>query len=140
MQHVLVQEGDSELFADLQKRILDGLIPLFSFHPFDSNELKRLFDHRPVKLINFYSDFQVIVCCEGEDMSELAAEYSICPSKKDGGLLGWVKLGQMVMPLFKIVMRLVLVLHCHRHLGDVIVLAQLSVSINISYEDGTSRM
>lgn len=55
VQHVLVKEGDSELFAELQKRILDG-----------------------------------------EDMSDLAAEYSICPSKKDGGILGWVKLGQMV--------------------------------------------
>lgn len=29
-------------------------------------------------------------------MSDLAAEYSICPSKKEGGILGWVKLGQMV--------------------------------------------
>ncbi|KAF8050374.1 hypothetical protein N665_1984s0004 [Sinapis alba] len=55
VQHVLVKEGDSKLFAELHKRILDG-----------------------------------------EDMSELAAEYSICPSKKEGGLLGWVKLGQMV--------------------------------------------
>ncbi|CAA7061974.1 unnamed protein product [Microthlaspi erraticum] len=29
-------------------------------------------------------------------MSDLAAEYSICPSKKEGGILGWVKVGQMV--------------------------------------------
>ena len=34
VQHVLVKEGDSELFAELQKRILDGLLPLISFHPF----------------------------------------------------------------------------------------------------------
>lgn len=33
-------------------------------------------------------------------MSDLAAEYSICPSKKDGGILGWVKKDQMVHSLF----------------------------------------
>lgn len=33
-------------------------------------------------------------------MSDLAAEYSICPSKKDGGILGWVKQGHMVCSLF----------------------------------------
>uniref|UniRef100_A0A2P2MF04 Uncharacterized protein MANES_02G138400 n=2 Tax=Rhizophora mucronata TaxID=61149 RepID=A0A2P2MF04_RHIMU len=32
----------------------------------------------------------------GEDLSDLAAEYSICPSKGDGGMLGWIKKGQMV--------------------------------------------
>lgn len=33
---------------------------------------------------------------EGEDLSDLAVEYSICPSKEDGGMLGWVRKGQMV--------------------------------------------
>lgn len=32
----------------------------------------------------------------GEDLSDLAVEYSTCPSKSDGGMLGWVKRGQMV--------------------------------------------
>jgi rhodanese-related sulfurtransferase len=33
---------------------------------------------------------------DGEDLSDLAVEYSICPSKEEGGMLGWVKKGQMV--------------------------------------------
>lgn len=33
---------------------------------------------------------------EGEDLSNLAVEYSICPSKEEGGMLGWVRKGQMV--------------------------------------------
>ncbi|KAF7815614.1 rhodanese-like/PpiC domain-containing protein 12, chloroplastic [Senna tora] len=32
----------------------------------------------------------------GEDLSDLAVEYSICPSKESGGMLGWVRKGQMV--------------------------------------------
>lgn len=32
----------------------------------------------------------------GEDLSDLATEYSICPSKEIGGMLGWVRRGQMV--------------------------------------------
>lgn len=33
---------------------------------------------------------------EGADLSDLAVEYSICPSKENGGMLGWVRKGQMV--------------------------------------------
>ncbi|KAJ6821685.1 rhodanese-like/PpiC domain-containing protein 12, chloroplastic isoform X1 [Iris pallida] len=33
---------------------------------------------------------------QGEDLSDLAVEYSICPSKESGGMLGWVRRGQMV--------------------------------------------
>lgn len=33
---------------------------------------------------------------KGEDLSNLAVEYSICPSKDKGGMLGWVRKGQMV--------------------------------------------
>ncbi|PIA53825.1 hypothetical protein AQUCO_00900425v1 [Aquilegia coerulea] len=32
----------------------------------------------------------------GEDLSDLATEHSICPSKEQGGMLGWVRRGQMV--------------------------------------------
>lgn len=33
---------------------------------------------------------------QGEDLSDLAVEHSICPSKEEGGMLGWVRKGQMV--------------------------------------------
>ncbi|CAJ2634282.1 unnamed protein product [Trifolium pratense] len=32
----------------------------------------------------------------GEDLSDLAVDHSICPSKDEGGMLGWVRKGQMV--------------------------------------------
>lgn len=33
---------------------------------------------------------------QGADLSDLAVEYSLCPSKENGGMLGWVRKGQMV--------------------------------------------
>ncbi|GAU22146.1 hypothetical protein TSUD_251730 [Trifolium subterraneum] len=33
----------------------------------------------------------------GEDLSDLAVDHSICPSKDEGGMLGWVRKGQMVV-------------------------------------------
>ncbi|GAB2232749.1 hypothetical protein Droror1_Dr00011802 [Drosera rotundifolia] len=32
----------------------------------------------------------------GKDLGDLAVEYSICPAKEEGGMLGWVRKGQMV--------------------------------------------
>ncbi|XP_020108502.1 rhodanese-like/PpiC domain-containing protein 12, chloroplastic isoform X2 [Ananas comosus] len=32
----------------------------------------------------------------GVDLSDLAVEYSICPSKENGGMLGWIRRGQTV--------------------------------------------
>jgi len=34
--------------------------------------------------------------CPGEDLSDLAVDHSLCPSKEGGGRLGWVRKGQMV--------------------------------------------
>ncbi|MCI03600.1 Peptidyl-prolyl cis-trans isomerase C, partial [Trifolium medium] len=31
-----------------------------------------------------------------EDLKDLAVDHSICPSKDEGGMLGWVRKGQMV--------------------------------------------
>lgn len=43
-------------------------------------------------------EFMLNFCCcmPGEDLSDLAVEYSLCPSKEEGGVLGWVRKGQMV--------------------------------------------
>ncbi|GAB2298775.1 hypothetical protein Dimus_032853 [Dionaea muscipula] len=45
--------------------------------------------------LNLLSELQKRVA-RGEDLSDLAVEYSICPSKEGGGMLGWVRKGQMV--------------------------------------------
>lgn len=41
-------------------------------------------------------ELQQRISVGGEDLSDLAVEYSLCPSKEEGGMLGWVRKGQMV--------------------------------------------
>ncbi|GAB2229219.1 hypothetical protein Droror1_Dr00023356 [Drosera rotundifolia] len=55
VQHLLVKEDDTNLLAEIQKKI-----------------------------------------ARGKDLGDLAVGYSICPSKEEGGMLGWVRKGQMV--------------------------------------------
>lgn len=47
---------------------------------------------------------------EGEDLSDLAVEYSICPSKGEGGMLGWVRKGQMVCLALRNIFRKLIVI------------------------------
>ena len=85
-----------ELLAELQKHIAEGL--------FTSREL--------LISIDCIASHQVINSCScscaihhgmgiirlsGMDLSDLAVEFSICPSKDTGGMLGWVRRGQMVI-------------------------------------------
>ncbi|GAQ88539.1 hypothetical protein KFL_004370090 [Klebsormidium nitens] len=42
------------------------------------------------------TDLQKRILMNGEDLGALATEYSVCPSKKDGGMLGWIKKGMLV--------------------------------------------
>uniref|UniRef100_A0A0E0LPZ7 Peptidylprolyl isomerase n=1 Tax=Oryza punctata TaxID=4537 RepID=A0A0E0LPZ7_ORYPU len=41
-------------------------------------------------------DLEKNIITGGADLSDLAVEYSLCPSKENGGMLGWVRRGQMV--------------------------------------------
>jgi hypothetical protein len=43
----------------------------------------------------------LFVVCSGEDLKDLAVDHSICPSKDEGGVLGWVRKGQMVYMPFR---------------------------------------
>lgn len=50
----------------------------------------------PEDKLNLLVELQQRIVREGVDLSDLATEYSICPSKQEGGMLGWVHKGQMV--------------------------------------------
>lgn len=50
----------------------------------------------PEDKVKLLLELQQRIVTEGVDLSVLATEYSICPSKEEGGMLGWVQKGQMV--------------------------------------------
>ncbi|XP_062082320.1 rhodanese-like/PpiC domain-containing protein 12, chloroplastic [Humulus lupulus] len=69
----------------------------FSAESGSSGEREILVQHLLVKEndLNLLLDLQQRVI-RGEDLSDLAVEFSLCPSKEEGGMLGWVRKGQMV--------------------------------------------
>ncbi|GLJ52169.1 hypothetical protein SUGI_1109680 [Cryptomeria japonica] len=50
----------------------------------------------PEDQLKLLVELQMRIIQEGVDLSDLATEHSICPSKEEGGMLGWVRKGQMV--------------------------------------------
>ncbi|KAJ7558155.1 hypothetical protein O6H91_04G026700 [Diphasiastrum complanatum] len=65
-----------------------------------SNAVEReiLVQHLLVKedQLHLLLDLQRRIIQEGADLSDLVEEYSLCPSKSEGGMLGWVAKGQLV--------------------------------------------
>ncbi|CAK9217786.1 unnamed protein product [Sphagnum troendelagicum] len=50
----------------------------------------------PEDQLQLLLDLQRKIMQEGVDLSDLAAEHSICPSKSEGGMLGWLSHGRTV--------------------------------------------
>lgn len=48
------------------------------------------------KDVRLLVDLEKNIIAGGADLSDLAMEHSLCPSKENGGMLGWVRRGQMV--------------------------------------------
>lgn len=64
----------------------------------DNDHRELLVQHLLVKedQLHLLLDLQRRLLQDGVDLSDLATEYSVCSSKKDGGMLGWIRKGQMV--------------------------------------------
>ncbi|CAN6206518.1 unnamed protein product [Urochloa humidicola] len=48
------------------------------------------------KDVRLLVDLEKNIITGGADLSDLAVQHSLCPSKENGGMLGWVRRGQMV--------------------------------------------
>ncbi|KAI6669628.1 hypothetical protein NL676_004513 [Syzygium grande] len=74
-----------------------GISASFSSQPSSGNGRELLVQHLLIKEndLDLLLELQQRVSA-GEDLSDLAVEHSICPSKEQGGMLGWVRKGQMV--------------------------------------------
>lgn len=83
VQHLLVKEDDQKLLLELQQRVSKGNYYYLYYYVFEF-------------CFSWMMYWYFWLLCEGEDLSDLAVEYSICPSKEEGGMLGWVRKGQMV--------------------------------------------
>ncbi|KAM7528986.1 hypothetical protein LguiB_032396 [Lonicera macranthoides] len=91
--------GSSPLDSCKSTLVANGwsLFPSYSSGSSSGGQREILVQHLLVK----EDDLKLLVelqkrISQGEDLSDLAVEYSICPSKEEGGMLGWVKKGQMV--------------------------------------------
>lgn len=48
------------------------------------------------KDVRLLVDLEKSIIAGGADLSDFAVEHSLCPSKENGGMLGWIRRGQMV--------------------------------------------
>ncbi|GAU22145.1 hypothetical protein TSUD_251740 [Trifolium subterraneum] len=83
---------------------LSSIPSLFSFS-FPSHSHSQIHTFSSTKTFHFHSPSSLPLSpftsimplkASGEDLSDLAVDHSICPSKDEGGMLGWVRKGQMV--------------------------------------------
>lgn len=92
VQHLLVPEDQLQLLLELQRKVMQGL------------HLSKIAISLSWEVSTFADDCRGIGMMlwflasdsEGVDLSDLATEHSICASKSEGGMLGWIALGRTV--------------------------------------------